>query len=118
MSATRNIHEHQLDNGLRVLIRPMHTAPVVSVWIWYRAGSRCERAGITGISHWVEHMLFKGTPEFPKGEIFKSVCRVGGSNNGFTREDDTVSGNSGCASNPRAWSARSSTLTRSPANAR
>jgi len=90
MSATRNIHEHQLDNGLRVLIRPMHTAPVVSVWIWYRAGSRCERAGITGISHWVEHMLFKGTPEFPKGEIFKSVCRVGGSNNGFTREDDTV----------------------------
>ncbi len=90
MSAVRNIHEYKLENGLRVLIRPMHTAPVVSVWIWYGAGSRCERAGITGISHWVEHMLFKGTPEFPKGEIFKSVCRVGGSNNGFTREDDTV----------------------------
>ncbi|MHC4593288.1 MAG: M16 family metallopeptidase [Planctomycetota bacterium] len=90
MLASQGITEHRLANGLKVLMKPMRTAPVVSVWIWYRVGSRHERPGITGISHWVEHMLFKGTPEFTKGEIFKSICRVGGSNNGFTREDNTV----------------------------
>jgi len=90
MPAPQDIHERRLDNGLRVLIKPMRTTPVVSLWIWYHVGSRCERPGITGISHWVEHMLFKGTPSFPKGEIMKSISRVGGMDNGFTREDDTV----------------------------
>ena len=85
-----DIAESRLDNGLKVLIKPMRTAPVASVWIWYRVGSRYERPGITGISHWVEHMLFKGTPTFGKGEIMKSLGRVGGMCNGFTREDDTV----------------------------
>jgi len=84
------ISEHRLENGLRVLIKPMRAAPVVSVWIWYRVGSRFERPGITGISHWTEHMLFQGTPTFPKGEVFRSLARVGGVLNGFTREDDTV----------------------------
>jgi zinc protease len=86
----QGVEEYALDNGLRVLVKPMHTVPVVSVWIWYRVGSRCERPGVTGVSHWVEHMLFKGTPSLPKGEIMKSISRVGGVDNGFTREDDTV----------------------------
>jgi zinc protease len=90
MPVPQNIQEHRLDDGLKVLIKPMRTTPVVSVWIWYHVGSRCERPGITGISHWVEHMLFKGTPTFGKGEIMKSIGRVGGTDNGFTREDDTV----------------------------
>jgi len=49
---------HTLPNGLTVLTREMHTAPVVSFWIWYRVGARNEHLGITGVSHWVEHMLF------------------------------------------------------------
>ena len=56
-----------LDNGMTVLIKEMHHAPVASFWIWYRVGSGDERPGITGISHWVEHMLFKGTHAVPQG---------------------------------------------------
>jgi len=90
MSESQNIQQHRLDNGLKVLIKPMRTAPVVSVWVWYQVGSRYERPGITGISHWVEHMLFKGTPDLPKGEIMKSIARAGGTLNGFTSQDNTV----------------------------
>ncbi|MCC7354891.1 MAG: insulinase family protein, partial [Anaerolineae bacterium] len=52
----------QLSNGMSVIMKEMHHAPVASFWLWYRVGSRNEVPGITGISHWVEHMLFKGTP--------------------------------------------------------
>ena len=79
-----------LDNGLTVLIKEMHHAPVASFWVWYRVGSRNERAGITGISHWTEHMLFKGTPTYPQGEFDKAVARAGGVFNGMTGPDWTV----------------------------
>ncbi len=79
-----------LDNGLTVLLREMHHAPVASFWIWYRVGSRNERSGITGISHWTEHMLFKGTPSYPQGEFDKVVSREGGLFNGFTWIDFTT----------------------------
>jgi zinc protease len=79
-----------LDNGLTVLMREMHHAPVASFWIWYRVGSRNEHAGITGISHWVEHMLFKGTPTYPQGEFDKAVAREGGMFNGMTWIDFTT----------------------------
>ena len=79
-----------LDNGLTVLLREMHHAPVASFWIWYRVGSRNEHAGITGISHWVEHMLFKGTPTYPQGEFDKAVAREGGMFNGMTWIDFTT----------------------------
>jgi len=79
-----------LDNGLTVLTREMHHAPVASFWIWYRVGSRNEHAGITGISHWVEHMLFKGTPTYPQGEFDKAVAREGGMFNGMTWIDFTT----------------------------
>lgn len=79
-----------LDNGLRVLIKPMHHAPVASFWVWYRVGSRNELPGTTGISHWVEHMLFKGTEAFPKGDLDRQVARQGGMLNGMTWMDFTT----------------------------
>ena len=80
----------KLDNGLTVLLRDTHTAPVASFWIWYRVGSGKEHVGITGISHWVEHMLFKGTPKWPKGTAEKAVSREGGVWNGATWYDFTT----------------------------
>jgi zinc protease len=79
-----------LPNGLAVLLREVHTAPVVTFWVWYRVGSRNEVPGITGISHWVEHMLFKGTPTLGKGELSRVVNRHGGTWNGFTWKDFTA----------------------------
>ncbi len=83
------VERHTLDNGLTVLLRPVHHAPVATFWAWYRVGSRNERPGRTGIGHWVEHMLFKGTPRFPKGEIDRRIAREGGSFNGMTWLDWT-----------------------------
>ncbi len=80
----------KLSNGLTVLIKESHTAPVASFWVWYRVGSRNEHLGITGISHWVEHMLFKGTLAFPKGEADKAIAREGGTSNGLTWYDFTT----------------------------
>ncbi len=79
-----------LDNGLTVLIREMHHAPVASLWLWFRVGSRNEKPGITGISHWVEHMMFKGTPNVPKGELDRLISRQGGYNNATTWIDWTA----------------------------
>jgi zinc protease len=79
-----------LSNGLTVLLKEMHHAPVASFWMWYRVGSRNELPGSTGISHWVEHMLFKGTPAFPKGEIDRQIAREGGTLNGLTWLDFTT----------------------------
>ena len=71
-------------------IKEMHAAPVATCWVWYRVGSRNERPGITGISHWVEHMMFKGTEKWGKGSIFNGISALGGYLNGFTMEDFTV----------------------------
>jgi len=79
-----------LDNGLTILVKELHAAPVASFWVWYRVGSRNEYTGITGISHWVEHMLFKGTPTFPKGVAEKAIARDGGVFNGMTAHDFTT----------------------------
>lgn len=84
------IVNYTLANGLQVILKPVHTAPVVSNWIWYRVGGRNEYPGKTGISHWVEHMMFKGTPTFPKGSIMLEVNRNGGVLNGFTGQDYTA----------------------------
>lgn len=81
---------HQLPNGLTILTREVHSAPVVSFWIWYRVGARNEHLGITGVSHWVEHMLFKGTPTFPAGSIHGVIAENGGTLNGFTSDDFTA----------------------------
>ena len=87
---TSDILETKLDNGLKILVREMHNAPVATFWVWYRVGSRNEVSGITGASHWVEHMLFKGTERLKKGDIFKQVSQNGGTNNAFTWLDFTA----------------------------
>ena len=79
-----------LDNGLTVIVRESHNAPVSTFWCWYKVGSRLEQPGITGISHWVEHMLFKGTPAFPKRELDRLISREGGVWNGMTWLDFTT----------------------------
>jgi zinc protease len=88
--ADQDVIEYTLDNGLKVLIRPIHTAPIASDWLWYRVGGRNEQPGKTGISHWVEHMMFKGTPAFPKGRIMREINSNGGELNGFTSQDYTA----------------------------
>jgi zinc protease len=82
--------QHILDNGLTVLLRESHHTPVTTFWVWYRVGSRNEVPGITGIAHWAEHMLFKGSKAFPKGEIDKQIARNGGIMNGATWLDFTT----------------------------
>ncbi len=79
-----------LDNGLQVLLREAHDAPIASFWVWYRVGSRNEVPGLTGISHWVEHMQFKGTPSLAKGAIFRDVSKNGGTLNALTSNDWTA----------------------------
>jgi zinc protease len=78
-----------LQNGMLVLLKEMHTSPIISQWIWYRVGSRDEVPGMTGASHWVEHMMFKGTPRFPQGTFDQAVSREGGYLNAFTFLDWT-----------------------------
>lgn len=82
--------KHRLENGLTVLLKESRTAPVTTFWMWYRVGSRNEVPGITGIAHWAEHMLFKGSEAFPKGEIDKQIARNGGVMNGMTWLDFTT----------------------------
>jgi zinc protease len=79
-----------LDNGLKILVQELHTAPLVSVWCWYRVGSGDELPGRTGVSHWVEHMNFKGTTNIPRDEMKGIVERFGGSWNGYTWIDQTT----------------------------
>ncbi|MEA3350080.1 MAG: pitrilysin family protein [Chloroflexota bacterium] len=79
-----------LSNGLQVMLKEIRTAPIISSWVWYRVGSRDEIPGMTGISHWVEHMQFKGTPQFPSTVLDKAISREGGSWNAFTYLDWTT----------------------------
>ncbi|HUN21871.1 MAG TPA: pitrilysin family protein [Anaerolineales bacterium] len=90
MSSIANITRTTLKNGLTVIIKELHTAPVATFWIWYRVGSRNEPTGRTGISHWVEHMQFKGTETFPGDEVDKEVSRNGGQWNAMTSLDWTT----------------------------
>ncbi len=90
MSASESHLKTRLDNGLWVLLKEIHSAPLISHWVWYRVGSRDERAGITGASHWVEHMQFKGTPRFPASVLDKAISRHGGLWNALTYLDWTA----------------------------
>ncbi len=83
---TKNV----LSNGLTVFLKEIHTAPLISSWMWYRVGSRDEVTGKTGISHWTEHMQFKGTPQFPSAVLDKAISREGGTWNAFTFLDWTT----------------------------
>jgi zinc protease len=87
---TKLYSEYSLANGLKVLLKEIHTASLVSSWVWYRVGSRDEITGHTGISHWCEHMQFKGTPQFPSNILDRAVSRDGGMWNAFTYFDWTT----------------------------
>jgi zinc protease len=84
------VEEVFLDNGLRVLVQELHTAPLASVWCWYRVGSRDETTGLTGVSHWVEHMNFKGTTNIPREKVKGIIEQFGGYWNGYTWIDQTT----------------------------
>jgi zinc protease len=86
----KNYSETTLSNGLKVLLKEIHTAPLVSSWVWYRVGSKDETTGHTGISHWCEHMQFKGTPKFPASTLAQDISRDGGMWNAFTYMDWTT----------------------------
>jgi zinc protease len=87
---TKTHRETTLSNGLKILLKEIHTAPLISSWMWYRVGSRDEPTGRTGISHWCEHMQFKGTPQFPASQLDKAIARDGGIWNAFTFMDWTT----------------------------
>jgi zinc protease len=87
---SNHLTQTTLSNGLKVLLKEIHTAPIISSWVWYRVGSRDEVQGKTGISHWVEHMQFKGTEQFPANILDKAISREGGSWNAFTYIDWTA----------------------------
>jgi zinc protease len=87
---TDQTHFYTLPNGLTVHLKEIHTAPIVSSWVWYKVGSRNEHPGITGVSHWVEHMQFKGTEKYPAGYLDREISRVGGIWNALTYLDWTT----------------------------
>jgi len=89
-SGSRPITEVVLDNGLKVLVQEEHTAPLASVWCWYRVGSKDEGPGLTGVSHWVEHMNFKGTTNIPRDRVKGIIEQFGGAWNGYTWIDQTT----------------------------
>jgi zinc protease len=90
MKLTDGLIKYTLDNGLQVLLKPLHNAPLVSTWAWYHVGSKNEAPGITGASHWVEHMNFKGTTNIPKQQIKGLIENQGGFWNGYTFIDQTT----------------------------
>ncbi len=84
------VQEFTLTNGLKILLVEEPKAPVVTVQIWYKVGSRNEVMGRAGLSHMLEHMMFKGTPKFGKGEFSKIIKKNGGNDNAFTSQDFTA----------------------------
>lgn len=88
--ATPAVQEHRLANGMTVLIKPDHRAPILTSQVWYRVGSSYEHVGITGISHLLEHMMFQGTEQLGPGELSRIVAENGGEENAFTGRDYTA----------------------------
>jgi zinc protease len=89
-SAQAEVFEKTLGNGLKVIVKEDHRAPVLVQQIWYRAGSMDEKTGTTGVAHVLEHMMFKGTKAVPAGEFSKKIAAAGGRENAFTNYDYTA----------------------------
>jgi len=87
---TPDVRETVMHNGLKVLVQEVHTAPLASVWCWYKVGSKDEGPGLTGVSHWVEHMNFKGTRNIPRDQVKGIIEQFGGTWNGYTWVDQTT----------------------------
>ncbi|MDD2800131.1 MAG: pitrilysin family protein [Methylobacter sp.] len=90
VSAESKVAEHILTNGLKVLVKEDHRSPVVVSQVWYKVGSSYEPGGITGLSHMLEHMMFKGTDKHPAGEFSRIIAENGGDENAFTGSDYTA----------------------------
>jgi zinc protease len=84
------VTEYRLDNGLKLVVKEDHRAPVVISQVWYKVGASYEHDGITGVSHVLEHMMFKGTDAHPPGEFSRIISENGGSENAFTSKDYTA----------------------------
>lgn len=84
------VHEYVLDNGLKVLVKQDKRAPIAAVMLWYKVGSSYEHGGITGVSHVLEHMMFKGTEKYPTGEFNRIIAENGAQDNAFTSKDYTA----------------------------
>lgn len=89
-AAAPAVHEYTLDNGMKLVVKEDHRAPVVVSQIWYKVGSSYEHDGITGISHVLEHMMFKGTKKHGPGEFSRLIAEQGGRENAFTSRDYTA----------------------------
>ena len=83
------VHEFRLANGLHVVVIPDHRAPVVTQMVWYKVGAADEPPGSSGIAHFLEHLMFKGTDKIPTGQFSKIIARNGGEDNAFTNHDVT-----------------------------
>jgi zinc protease len=90
LGACAHVHETTLDNGLKVVVKPDRRAPVVVSQLWYKVGSSDEPAGLTGISHVLEHMMFKGSERLAPGEFSRIIAEHGGRENAFTSKDYTA----------------------------
>lgn len=90
LQASATTTEYRLENGLKLVVREDHRAPVVVTQVWYKVGSSYEPQGLTGLSHALEHMMFKGTAKVPDGEFSRIVALYGGENNAFTTDDYTA----------------------------
>ncbi len=89
-AAVYGAESFQLSNGMEVVVIPNHRAPVVAHMVWYRAGAVDEPPGVSGIAHFLEHLMFKGTPTYPAGAINGVVARNGGDQNAFTSYEFTA----------------------------
>jgi len=85
-----SVHEYELSNGLKLLVKEDHRAPVVVSQVWYKVGASSEYNGITGVSHVLEHMMFKGTEKIKPGDFSKIIKENGGRDNAFTGRDYTA----------------------------
>ncbi len=89
-TAPSKVQQFKLANGLDVLVIPDHRAPVVTHMVWYRTGAADEPRGSSGVAHFLEHLMFKGTDKIKSGEFSKIIARNGGQDNAFTSQDATV----------------------------
>jgi zinc protease len=88
--ASEKAFEFTLSNGLQVVVIPDHRAPVVTQMVWYKVGAADEPPGVSGIAHFLEHLMFKGTDQIPTGQFSKIIARNGGDDNAFTNHDVTA----------------------------
>src|SRR6056297_4126465 len=90
VAAADQVTSFTLDNGMDVVVIEDHRAPVVVHMVWYKAGSADEKPGVSGVAHFFEHLMFKGTENLEPGEFSATVSRNGGSDNAFTSFDYTA----------------------------